>query len=38
MCRLRIPNGILNARQMRGLADAADSSARGYATSHARPT
>ena len=31
MCRLRIPNGILNAWQMRGLADAADSCGGGYA-------
>jgi ferredoxin-nitrite reductase len=31
MCRLRIPNGILNAWQMRGLADAADSYGGGYA-------
>jgi ferredoxin-nitrite reductase len=31
MCRLRIPNGIFNARQMRGLADAADSFGGGYA-------
>jgi ferredoxin-nitrite reductase len=31
MCRLRIPNGILNAGQMRGLADAADSFGGGYA-------
>jgi ferredoxin-nitrite reductase len=31
MCRLRIPNGILNAWQMRGLADAADSFGGGYA-------
>ena len=30
MCRLRIPNGILNAWQMRGLADAADSYGGGY--------
>ncbi|HEX9522431.1 MAG TPA: NirA family protein [Reyranella sp.] len=30
MCRLRIPNGILNAWQMRGLADAADSFGGGY--------
>jgi ferredoxin-nitrite reductase len=31
MCRLRIPNGIVNAWQMRGLADAADSFGGGYA-------
>ncbi len=31
MCRLRIPNGILTASQMRGLADAADSFGGGYA-------
>jgi ferredoxin-nitrite reductase len=31
MCRLRIPNGILNARQMHGLADAADAFGGGYA-------
>ncbi|MDP2373661.1 NirA family protein [Reyranella sp.] len=31
MCRLRIPSGILNAWQMRGLADAADSFGGGYA-------
>ncbi|MBV8189903.1 MAG: NirA family protein [Alphaproteobacteria bacterium] len=31
MIRLRIPNGILNAWQMRGLADAADSFGGGYA-------
>ena len=31
MCRLRIPNGILNAWQMRGLADAADTFGGGYA-------
>ncbi len=31
MCRLRIPNGILNAGQLRGLADAADSFGGGYA-------
>jgi ferredoxin-nitrite reductase len=31
MCRLRIPNGIFNAGQMRGLADAADSFGGGYA-------
>ncbi|CAN5835301.1 NirA family protein [soil metagenome] len=31
MCRLRIPNGILTAGQMRGLADAADSFGGGYA-------
>jgi ferredoxin-nitrite reductase len=31
MCRLRIPNGILNAWQMRGLADAATSFGGGYA-------
>ena len=31
MCRLRIPNGILNAWQMRGLADAADAFGGGYA-------
>ncbi|HSI00198.1 MAG TPA: NirA family protein [Reyranella sp.] len=31
MCRLRIPNGILNAWQMRGLADAAQSFGGGYA-------
>jgi ferredoxin-nitrite reductase len=30
MCRLRMPNGILNAWQMRGLADAADSFGGGY--------
>ena len=30
MCRLRIPNGILNAWQMRGLADAAQSFGGGY--------
>ena len=31
MCRLRSPNGILNAGQMRGLAEAADSFGGGYA-------
>ena len=31
MCRLRIPNGIFSAWQMRGLADAADSFGGGYA-------
>ena len=31
MCRLRIPNGILTAWQMRGLADAAQSFGGGYA-------
>ena len=31
MCRLRIPNGILSAWQMRGVADAADSFGGGYA-------
>lgn len=31
MCRLRIPNGILNAGQMTGLADAADAFGGGYA-------
>jgi ferredoxin-nitrite reductase len=31
MCRLRIPNGILNAWQVRGLADAADVFGGGYA-------
>jgi len=31
MCRLRIPNGILNAWQFRGLADAAQSFGGGYA-------
>ncbi len=31
MCRLRIPNGILSAWQMRDLADAADSFGGGYA-------
>jgi ferredoxin-nitrite reductase len=31
MCRLRMPNGILNSWQMRGLADAADSFGGGYA-------
>lgn len=31
MCRLRIPNGILNTWQMKGLADAADSFGGGYA-------
>jgi|HubBroStandDraft_6_1064221.scaffolds.fasta_scaffold77280_2 ferredoxin-nitrite reductase len=31
MCRLRIPNGILSAGQMRGLAAAADSFGGGYA-------
>jgi len=31
MCRLRIPNGILNAWQMKGLARAADSFGGGYA-------
>lgn len=31
MCRLRIPNGILDARQMAGLADAADAFGGGYA-------
>jgi ferredoxin-nitrite reductase len=31
MCRLRLPNGILNAWQMRGLAEAADSFGGGYA-------
>ncbi|MEO7337708.1 MAG: NirA family protein [Caldimonas sp.] len=30
MCRLRIPNGILNAWQFRGLADAAESLGGGY--------
>jgi ferredoxin-nitrite reductase len=30
MCRLRMPNGILNAWQMRGLADAADAFGGGY--------
>ncbi|WP_428677128.1 NirA family protein [Reyranella sp.] len=30
MCRLRIPNGILNVWQMRGLADAAESFGGGY--------
>ena len=30
MCRLRIPNGILNSFQMRGLADMADTLAGGY--------
>jgi len=30
MCRLRIPNGILNAWQMRGLADAAEAFGGGY--------
>ncbi len=31
MCRLRIPNGILSAHQMRGIADMADDLAGGYA-------
>src|SRR5471032_220770 len=31
MCRLRIPNGILNAWQLRGLADAAEAFGGGYA-------
>jgi ferredoxin-nitrite reductase len=31
MCRLRLPNGIVTAWQMRGLADAADSFGGGYA-------
>jgi ferredoxin-nitrite reductase len=31
MCRLRLPNGILTAGQMRGLANAADSFGGGYA-------
>jgi ferredoxin-nitrite reductase len=31
MCRLRMPNGILNAWQLRGLADAADAFGGGYA-------
>ncbi len=31
MCRLRMPNGLLNAWQMRGLADAADAFGGGYA-------
>ena len=31
MCRLRIPNGILNSFQLRGLADMADNLAGGYA-------
>jgi len=31
MCRLRMPNGMLNAWQMRGLADAADAFGGGYA-------
>ena len=31
MCRLRMPNGILNAWQMRGLAEAADAFGGGYA-------
>ena len=31
MCRLRIPNGILSAWQLRGLADAADAFGGGYA-------
>jgi ferredoxin-nitrite reductase len=31
MCRLRIPNGLLGADQMRGLADAADSFGGGFA-------
>lgn len=31
MCRLRIPNGILNGHQMRGLADLAERYAGGYA-------
>src|SRR5882724_13244781 len=30
MCRLRMPNGIMNAWQMRGLADAADTFGGGY--------
>jgi ferredoxin-nitrite reductase len=30
MCRLRMPNGILTGRQMRGLAEAADSFGGGY--------
>jgi ferredoxin-nitrite reductase len=31
MCRLRIPNGILNAHQLRGIAEIADRYAGGYA-------
>ncbi len=31
MCRLRVPNGILSAHQMRGIADMADDLAGGYA-------
>jgi ferredoxin-nitrite reductase len=31
MCRLRIPNGILNAHQLRGIADIAERHAGGYA-------
>jgi ferredoxin-nitrite reductase len=31
MCRLRIPNGILNAHQFSGMADVADAHAGGYA-------
>ncbi len=31
MCRLRIPNGILNAHQLRGIADVAERHAGGYA-------
>src|SRR5437588_8743936 len=31
MCRLRIPNGILNAHQLRGIADIAERYAGGYA-------
>lgn len=31
MCRLRIPNGILNAHQFAGMADVADAHAGGYA-------
>jgi len=31
MCRLRIPNGILNAHQLRGIADVAERYAGGYA-------
>ena len=38
MCRLRIPNGILTAGQMRGLADAADSFGGGYADVTTRAT
>jgi ferredoxin-nitrite reductase len=32
MCRLRIPNGILKAAQLEGVADAAERHGGGYAT------